>query len=47
MSITVAGLDFQFSEVSKVLMIVVLAAFLGGAPREHRPPVDDRGRRRC
>ena len=30
MSITVAGLDFQFSEVSKVLMIVVLAAFLSG-----------------
>ena len=28
MSITVAGLDFQFSEVSKVLMIVVLASFL-------------------
>lgn len=30
MSITVAGLDFQFSEVSKVLMIVVLASFLAG-----------------
>ena len=30
MSVTVAGLDFQFSEVSKVLMIVVLAAFLAG-----------------
>ena len=28
MSVTVAGLDFQFSEVSKVLMIVVLAAYL-------------------
>ncbi|TMB58120.1 MAG: rod shape-determining protein RodA [Chloroflexi bacterium] len=28
MSITVAGLDFQFSEVSKVLMVVVLASFL-------------------
>lgn len=28
MSITIAGLDFQFSEISKVLMIVVLAAFL-------------------
>jgi rod shape determining protein RodA len=28
MSITVAGLDFQFSEVSKVLMIAVLASFL-------------------
>ena len=28
MSISVAGLDFQFSEISKVLMIVVLAAFL-------------------
>jgi rod shape determining protein RodA len=30
LSITVAGLDFQFSEVSKVLMIVVLASFLAG-----------------
>ena len=30
MSITVAGLDFQFSEVSKVLMIVVLASYLSG-----------------
>jgi rod shape determining protein RodA len=30
MSVTVAGLDFQFSEVSKVLMIVVLASFLTG-----------------
>jgi rod shape determining protein RodA len=30
MSVTVAGLDFQFSEVSKVLMIGVLAAFLAG-----------------
>lgn len=30
MSVTVAGLDFQFSEVSKVLMISVLAAFLAG-----------------
>jgi len=30
MSITMAGLDFQFSEVSKVLMIVVLASFLSG-----------------
>jgi rod shape determining protein RodA len=28
MSVTVAGLDFQFSEVCKVLMIVVLASFL-------------------
>lgn len=28
MSISVAGLDFQFSEISKVLMIVVLASFL-------------------
>ena len=28
MSITVAGLDFQFSEISKILMIVVLASFL-------------------
>jgi rod shape determining protein RodA len=27
MSITLAGVDFQFSEISKVLMIVVLAAF--------------------
>jgi rod shape determining protein RodA len=30
MSVTVAGLDFQFSEVSKVLMITVLAAYLAG-----------------
>ena len=30
MSVTLAGLDFQFSEVSKVLMIAVLAAFLSG-----------------
>ncbi len=30
MSISVAGLDFQFSEVSKVLMIVVLGSFLAG-----------------
>jgi rod shape determining protein RodA len=30
LSITVAGLDFQFSEVGKVLMIVVLASFLSG-----------------
>ena len=30
MSVTVAGLDFQFSEVSKVLTIVVLATFLSG-----------------
>lgn len=30
MSVSVAGLDFQFSEVSKVLMVTVLAAFLAG-----------------
>ena len=30
LSISVAGLDFQFSEVSKVFMIVVLASFLTG-----------------
>jgi rod shape determining protein RodA len=30
LSITVAGLDFQFSEVAKVLMIVVLASYLSG-----------------
>src|SRR5574338_59761 len=30
MSITVAGLDFQFSEISKILMIVVLASSLAG-----------------
>jgi rod shape determining protein RodA len=30
MSVTVAGLDFQFSEVSKVLMIAVLATYLAG-----------------
>jgi rod shape determining protein RodA len=28
MSISVAGIDFQFSEIGKVLMVVVLAAFL-------------------
>ncbi len=33
MSVTVAGLDFQFSEVSKVLMIVVLAAYLASRRR--------------
>jgi rod shape determining protein RodA len=33
MSVSVAGLDFQFSEVSKVLMIAVLAAFLAGRRR--------------
>ncbi|MGI8998181.1 MAG: FtsW/RodA/SpoVE family cell cycle protein [Candidatus Limnocylindria bacterium] len=30
MSVTVAGLDFQFSEVSKVLMVAVLASYLSG-----------------
>src|ERR671919_3240301 len=30
MSVTVAGLDFQFSEVGKVLTIAVLAAYLAG-----------------
>jgi rod shape determining protein RodA len=30
MSVTVAGLDFQFSEVGKVLMVAVLAAYLSG-----------------
>ena len=30
MSVTVGGLDFQFSEVSKVLMIAVLGAYLAG-----------------
>jgi len=30
MSLTLLGLDFQFSEVSKVLMVTVLAAFLAG-----------------
>jgi len=30
MSVTVAGLDFQFSEVGKVLMIAVLGAYLAG-----------------
>lgn len=30
LSISVAGLDFQFSEVGKVLMVVVLATFLAG-----------------
>ena len=30
MSVTLLGLDFQFSEISKVLMVAVLAAFLSG-----------------
>ena len=30
MSVTLGGLDFQFSEVSKVLMIAVLGAYLAG-----------------
>ena len=30
MSVTLLGLDFQFSELSKVLMVAVLAAFLAG-----------------
>lgn len=30
MSVTIAGLDFQFSEVGKVLMVAVLAAYLAG-----------------
>lgn len=30
MSVSVAGLDFQFSEVGKVLMMVVLASYLSG-----------------
>jgi rod shape determining protein RodA len=30
LSVTIGGLDFQFSEISKVLMVVVLAAFLAG-----------------
>jgi rod shape determining protein RodA len=30
MSVTVAGLDFQLSEISKVLMIAVLASYLAG-----------------
>ncbi|MGQ0609021.1 MAG: rod shape-determining protein RodA [Chloroflexota bacterium] len=30
MSVTVAGLDFQLSEVSKVLMVAVLGAYLAG-----------------
>ncbi len=30
MSLTLLGLDFQFSEVSKVLIVTVLAAFLAG-----------------
>jgi len=34
MSLTLLGLDFQVSEVSKVLMVAVLAAFLSG--RGHR-----------
>jgi rod shape determining protein RodA len=30
LSVTIGGLDFQFSEISKVLVVVVLAAFLAG-----------------
>ena len=30
LSVTIGGLDFQFSEIAKVLMVVVLAAFLAG-----------------
>jgi rod shape determining protein RodA len=30
MSVTVAGLDFQLSELSKVMMVVVLASYLAG-----------------
>lgn len=30
MSVTFGGLDFQFSEIAKVLMVVVLAAYLAG-----------------
>jgi len=30
LSVTIGGLDFQFSEISKVLMVIVLAAFLAG-----------------
>ena len=30
MSVTFVGVDFQFSEISKVLMVAVLAAFLAG-----------------
>jgi rod shape determining protein RodA len=33
MSITLLGLDFQVSEISKVLMVAVLAAFLAGRGR--------------
>jgi rod shape determining protein RodA len=30
LSVTIGGLDFQFSEIAKVLMVIVLAAFLAG-----------------
>jgi rod shape determining protein RodA len=30
LSVTIGGLDFQFSEIAKVLVVVVLAAFLAG-----------------
>ncbi|MGH2391870.1 MAG: FtsW/RodA/SpoVE family cell cycle protein [Candidatus Limnocylindria bacterium] len=30
LSVTIGGLDFQFSEIGKVLMVIVLAAFLAG-----------------
>jgi len=30
LSVTIGGLDFQFSEIGKVLMVIVVAAFLAG-----------------
>ena len=41
MSVTVGGLDFQFSEVSKVLMIAVLGAYLAGRRERIGRLVDD------
>ena len=38
MSLTLLGLDFQVSEVSKVLMVTVLAAFLSGRGRRISGP---------
>ncbi len=44
MSISVAGLDFQFSEIAKVLMIVVLASFLARRRERIGRLSHDRGR---
>ena len=45
LSVTIAGLDFQFSEIAKVLMVVVLAAFLARARRAGGRAIDHLRRR--